>query len=34
MEQLLDKLIEWGATFGIKIIAAVAILIIGLFILI
>ncbi len=29
MEQLLDKLIEWGATFGIKIIAAVAILIIG-----
>ncbi len=29
MEQLLNKLIEWGATFGIKIIAAVAILIIG-----
>lgn len=29
MEQLLNKLIEWGSTFGIKLIAAIAILIIG-----
>lgn len=29
MEQLMNKLIEWGSTFGIKLIAAIAILIIG-----
>jgi len=29
MEQLLNKLIEWGSTFGIKLIAAIAIFIIG-----
>lgn len=29
MEQLLNKLIEWGSTFGIKLIAAIAILVIG-----
>ena len=29
MEQLVDKLIEWGSTFGIKLIAAIAILVIG-----
>jgi small conductance mechanosensitive channel len=29
MEDIMNKLIEWGATFGIKLIAAIAILIIG-----
>jgi len=29
MEQLLNKLIEWGSTFGIKLLAAIAIFIIG-----
>ena len=29
MEQLLEKLIDWGSTFGIKLIAAIAIFIIG-----
>ena len=29
MEQLLNKLIEWGSTFGIKLIAAIAIFVIG-----
>lgn len=29
MENLLDKLIEWGSVFGIKLIAAIAVLIIG-----
>ncbi len=29
MEQLMNNLIEWGSTFGIKLIAAIAILIIG-----
>ena len=29
MEQLLEKLIDWGSTFGIKLIAAIAIFVIG-----
>ena len=29
MEQMLEQLIDWGSTFGIKLIAAIAIFVIG-----